>query len=253
MALTSNQIINWDLSVFYYHFYNKISANYEQQGFIIYKNLTGHAYSRGVAITAAYPILKGLNASLSYNFTDVQLVDTQNGKNIKQQQWYSPKHSALFSVSYFIKPISLKLDFTGSFTGAQRLPIQTNDYRKEYAPSYMLLNLLASKTFSNGLEVYAGVKNLLDYLPSNPLMRPFDPFNKTADDLSQNPNTFEKVKNLKALITQKHSAALIEIDGGVDLKNYKELVACGADVLVAGNTVFGSDKPADTIAALKKL
>jgi ribulose-phosphate 3-epimerase len=66
-------------------------------------------------------------------------------------------------------------------------------------------------------------------------------------------NTFQKVKDLKALITQKNSSALIEIDGGVDMANYKELVNCGADVLVAGNTVFGSANPSDTIAILKKL
>lgn len=66
-------------------------------------------------------------------------------------------------------------------------------------------------------------------------------------------NTFQKVKDLKALITQKNSSALIEIDGGVDMANYKELINCGADVLVAGNTVFGSANPAETIAALKTL
>ena len=66
-------------------------------------------------------------------------------------------------------------------------------------------------------------------------------------------NTFQKVKDLKTLITQKNSSALIEIDGGVDMANYNELITCGADVLVAGNTVFGSANPSDTIAALKKL
>lgn len=66
-------------------------------------------------------------------------------------------------------------------------------------------------------------------------------------------NTFQKVRDLKTLITQRKSSALIEIDGGVDLANYKELVSCGADVLVAGNTVFGSANPTDTIATLKKL
>lgn len=66
-------------------------------------------------------------------------------------------------------------------------------------------------------------------------------------------NTFQKVKDLKALITQKNSSALIEIDGGVDMANYKELVSCGADVLVAGNTVFGSANPSETISTLKKL
>jgi ribulose-phosphate 3-epimerase len=65
--------------------------------------------------------------------------------------------------------------------------------------------------------------------------------------------TFEKVIKLKKLITQKKSTALIEIDGGVDLSNYKKLVQCGADVLVAGNTVFSSQNPAQTIEELKKL
>jgi len=65
-------------------------------------------------------------------------------------------------------------------------------------------------------------------------------------------NTFDKVVKLKALITQKKSKALIEIDGGVDLNNYKKLLSCGADVLVAGNTVFGSKNPMETISELKK-
>lgn len=65
-------------------------------------------------------------------------------------------------------------------------------------------------------------------------------------------NTYEKVKKLKTLIQQKNSKALIEIDGGVDLGNYKKLVDCGADVLVAGNTVFSSKDPSETIKQLKK-
>ncbi len=65
-------------------------------------------------------------------------------------------------------------------------------------------------------------------------------------------NTYEKVKKLKALIQQKKSKALIEIDGGVDLNNYKKLIECGADVLVAGNTVFSSKDPVETIKVLKK-
>lgn len=66
-------------------------------------------------------------------------------------------------------------------------------------------------------------------------------------------NTFHKVICLKELITEKKSPAKIEIDGGVDMHNYKKLVACGADVLVAGNTVFASANPKETIADLKKI
>ncbi len=65
-------------------------------------------------------------------------------------------------------------------------------------------------------------------------------------------NTFSKTEDLKNLIIQKHSGAKIEIDGGVDLKNAAELVRCGADILVAGNTVFSSTSPSNTIAILKE-
>jgi ribulose-phosphate 3-epimerase len=66
-------------------------------------------------------------------------------------------------------------------------------------------------------------------------------------------NTYHKVSALKKLIESKKSNALIEIDGGVDLNNYKKLVAAGANVLVAGNTVFGSSNPVKTISELKVL
>lgn len=66
-------------------------------------------------------------------------------------------------------------------------------------------------------------------------------------------NTYTKVAQLKELIQNKNSEALIEIDGGVDLKNYKKLIETGANVLVAGNTVFSAHNPTQTIADLKTL
>ena len=65
-------------------------------------------------------------------------------------------------------------------------------------------------------------------------------------------NTYSKIDDLKDLILQKNSSAKIEIDGGVDLKNAPELIRAGADILVAGNTVFSSSDPLKTIALLKE-
>ncbi len=65
-------------------------------------------------------------------------------------------------------------------------------------------------------------------------------------------NTYHKTFTLKQLIKTKHSKAQIEIDGGVDLNNYTKLLQSGADVLVAGNTVFSSADPIGTIKQLKK-
>lgn len=64
-------------------------------------------------------------------------------------------------------------------------------------------------------------------------------------------NTYKKVKELKQLIKQSGSHALIEIDGGVDFDNATMLKESGADVLVAGNTVFSHPAPVEAIAKLK--
>ena len=64
-------------------------------------------------------------------------------------------------------------------------------------------------------------------------------------------NAINKVSDLKNLIVQKSSQAKIEVDGGVSIKNAKSLVEAGADVLVAGSFVFGSENPEATIIDLK--
>ena len=65
--------------------------------------------------------------------------------------------------------------------------------------------------------------------------------------------TYAKVRVLKALIQEKGSATLIEIDGGVTNKNAKQLIDAGADVLVAGSYVFGAADPIQKIAGLKEI
>ena len=63
----------------------------------------------------------------------------------------------------------------------------------------------------------------------------------------------KKVESLKESIIKKGTNTLIEIDGGVTLDNAADLVRAGADVLVAGNTVFAANDPMAVIAALKAI
>lgn len=63
--------------------------------------------------------------------------------------------------------------------------------------------------------------------------------------------TMPRVRNLRKLITTANSNALIEIDGGVGLQNAEALLQAGADVLVAGSSVFKAEDPIATIAGLK--
>ncbi|WP_314268729.1 ribulose-phosphate 3-epimerase [Capnocytophaga sputigena] len=66
-------------------------------------------------------------------------------------------------------------------------------------------------------------------------------------------NTYKKVRQAKTLIEQAGASTLIEIDGGVSLKNAKALVEAGADALVAGSFVFNAANPTQTIADLKHI
>ncbi|MDD2985217.1 ribulose-phosphate 3-epimerase [Flavobacterium sp.] len=66
-------------------------------------------------------------------------------------------------------------------------------------------------------------------------------------------HTYTKIKQLREIITRNHANTLIEIDGGVTDKNAAQLVAAGADVLVAGNYVFKAANPTETIKNLKAM
>ena len=66
-------------------------------------------------------------------------------------------------------------------------------------------------------------------------------------------HSIPRIEQLKALITETRSLALIEVDGGVDLENAPRLLKAGADVLVAGNTIFSAPDPAGIIRQLKNI
>jgi ribulose-phosphate 3-epimerase len=67
------------------------------------------------------------------------------------------------------------------------------------------------------------------------------------------PNTIQKIKQLRAMIDEQSLNVKIEIDGGVTEQNAQQIIDAGADVLVAGSTVFKSNNPIATIAKLKAL
>ena len=67
------------------------------------------------------------------------------------------------------------------------------------------------------------------------------------------PHTLTKIKQLRSMINEQSLNVKIEVDGGVTLDNAKSIIDAGADVLVAGNTVFKAADPLGMIAALKSL
>ncbi|NNJ87935.1 MAG: ribulose-phosphate 3-epimerase [Eudoraea sp.] len=66
-------------------------------------------------------------------------------------------------------------------------------------------------------------------------------------------NTYEKIRTLKQMIKENKASTLIEVDGGVSMDNAGKLIEAGADVLVAGSSVFRSKNPSETIAELAQV
>ena len=65
--------------------------------------------------------------------------------------------------------------------------------------------------------------------------------------------TLSKIKRLREMITERNLDTLIEIDGGVGLQNAEKILQAGADVLVAGSSVFKSENPTETITKLRSI
>lgn len=66
------------------------------------------------------------------------------------------------------------------------------------------------------------------------------------------PETLQKIADVRRMITQSNSSALIEVDGGIGLQNAADVIAMGADALVAGASIFSTENPLETIGNLKK-
>lgn len=200
-TVTDNFTANLDFTGFYSYFTNKIVGDFDSNpNQIIYDNLKGHAVSRGISLNAELSFTFPLKILAGATYMDVyQMEDRGNGLE-RQVQLHAPKWSGTFVASYQL-PKNYSFDITGNWFGPMRLPILPNDYRPEYSPWFAIANIQLTKKFDNGLEFYGGIKNIFDFTPKDPLIRPFDPFDKTANDPVSNPNgyTFDTTYNYASL------------------------------------------------------
>jgi len=197
-----------DASIFYTYFTNKIVADYlTDPQLIIYDNLDGHAVSRGFTLNTDVQLQNRLKLMAGVTLMDVyeSAKDSLN-QRVKIPQLFAPRFSGTFTLSYSFPAPQLTIDLTGKVAGPMHLPVVPNDYRPAISPLYTLMNFQVTKKFSDRLEVYTAVKNLLNFLPKDPILRPFDPFDKYLHIDNPNGYTFDPsynyapVQGIKALL-----------------------------------------------------
>ncbi|MFC6998735.1 TonB-dependent receptor [Rufibacter roseus] len=195
-------LLTVDVTGFYSRFSNKIIGDFDTDPQkIIYANLQGHAVSKGISANTEFSFYIPLKIAAGVTYMQVyQKRAAGEGPLAKVVQLHAPEWSGTYSASYTF-PAQLTVDLNGTWTGPMRLPILPYDYRFEYSPWFTIMNVQLTKKMSNGLEVFGGVKNLLNFVPQNPIMRPFDPFDRTVDDPITNPHgyTFDPSYNYASL------------------------------------------------------
>jgi outer membrane receptor for ferrienterochelin and colicins len=183
-------LLNIDVSAFYSYFTNQIIGDFEiDPNKIIYKNLDGHAITRGVSLENNLQLGAHWKFIAGITLQDVfRMVRDESGTQVKITQLHAPKWSGNYTVSYTHNKVTV--DLTGFWDGPMRLPVLPNDYRPPYSPWFTIANVQVTKRFRSGFEMYAGLKNLLNFVPKNPIMRPFDPFDKNINDQVNNPHNY---------------------------------------------------------------
>ena len=171
-----------ETTTFYTRFSNKIVSDYETDpDKIIYNNIDGYALSQGISCNADINFTNGLKFILGATYMDVSNVE--NG--IKTRPFLTENFTGTWSVSYKINPINLSIDYTGNVYSPMKLPLLSEtDPRNPNSPWYSLQNIQFSYTGWKNFELYAGIKNLLNFTPmqNNPFLisRTEDPFDKNV-------------------------------------------------------------------------
>lgn len=183
VPLGNGGIIGFDATVFYTYFNNKIIADYETNPKEVrYGNLDGHAVSQGISLNIDLALMNGLKLNAGATAMDVYSVE----EGARIQQLFTEKITGVWSAAYTLKRLGLTIDYTGNLYGPMRLPlISDSDPRPDRSPWWSIQNIQVTKSFSNGLEIFGGVKNLLNWTPNNGtpflIARSHDPFDKLVE------------------------------------------------------------------------
>jgi outer membrane receptor for ferrienterochelin and colicins len=189
-----------DGSLFYTHFTNKIVGDFlTDPDKIIYDNLNGYGVSKGISLNVDVQFLIGFKALVGATLMDVYNVDETLSEE-RIPQLFAPRFSGTLSVSWSPATSKWMVDLTGRFNGPMHLPVLPNDFRPDKSPMVPLMNFQLTRTLhstneKHQWEIYGGVKNLLNFIPEDPLMRPFDPFDRFVDVDNPNGYTFDTTYN----------------------------------------------------------
>lgn len=182
--LPGGGFIGLEIAGWYTHFTNVIYPDYETNpNQIIYDNLDGQAVTKGISTNLDITLANGFSLLLGATVMDVST--TEDG--VRSRQILTERFTGTWSLSYAFWQNKFSVDYTGNVYGPMRLPLLSElDPRSPTSPVWSIQNIQTTYRGWKNVEVYAGVKNLLNWTPwqdaSAPIIaRAFDPFDRGVD------------------------------------------------------------------------
>ncbi len=182
-----NISLNIDASAWYSHFTNQIIPDYDTDpNKIIYQNLDGYAASKGMTLNLELNSGNRFKSMLGATLQDLEKVETtDDGKKARTRPVLTETWSGTWGISYSIPASGISIDYTGNVYGPMRLPLLSEaDPRPAYSPVWSIQNIQFTKLMNKKLELFAGIKNLLNWTPAKNtpflIARSHDPFDKNV-------------------------------------------------------------------------
>jgi outer membrane receptor for ferrienterochelin and colicins len=178
----SGNFMSMDASAWYTHFNNQIIPDYfSNPNQIIYSNLQGYGVSRGLSANFEMTFTTGLQVLAGTSLLEVFSKNESSDKKIRP--FLNEKWTATWGISYKLENLNLGLDYTGNIYGPMLLPrLSELDPRSEESPVWSLQNIQFTYSGLKKIELYGGIKNLLNWTPgkNEPFLiaRSNDPFDK---------------------------------------------------------------------------
>lgn len=182
MYTKKGRILGWDISAWYTYFTNAILPDYDiNPNQIIYDNLNGLATSFGASVNFDAVLSQNFKGGVGLTFQEV----SKNENGVTEQQILTEKFSGTWSISYSNIKNNFSIDYTGNLIGPMRLPVLNElDPRKDKSPLWSIQNIQFTFKGLQDIELYAGVKNVLNWTPNrgNPFIiaRANDPFDENV-------------------------------------------------------------------------
>jgi len=196
LQIGDGNLLQFESSAWYTYFNNRILPNYDiSPQKIVYRNLDGHGVTRGISVNADLALYNGLKITAGGTVMNVFNKEKNEwGVVEKFRPILTEKWMGTWAVSYHIKALNVGVDYTGNIVGPMRLALLSDlDPRPENSPVWSIQNIQFTWYQGTRLEIYAGVKNLLNWTISNsvpafaegedagiksPIARAFDPYNR---------------------------------------------------------------------------